>query len=366
MKGFYFVDTDVRNTRAHTSQILHTVAALTTHLPLEIVTPRYAGDLDLEDIRGRQGLSAPPPIVRLPNFGFQYPGTLAFVLFNIPAIRFLMQHRTEATFIYMRSNLFLPLAIVAALFRIPRYYEAHRKPQGLGSRVCDYGISTLATGVIVISDYLRRWYEADAKQILVVHDAVSLERFGSRLGRDTARRRLDLPQSGRLCFYVGTVSKLKGCDVLIEAARELSNIMFLLVGQVLPECKEIMLPSNVHFIGRKEQSDIPTYLEAADVLLLPHPRGEYSQSPMKLFEYMASGVPIVASRLPSISEVLSDGNAILVEPGNPSALADGIRGALDDSTRARKLAEQAREDVRQYTWEARGARIYDFIRTTLI
>ncbi len=84
---------------------------------------------------------------------------------------------------------------------------------------------------------------------------------------------------------------------------------------------------------------------------------------MKLFEYMAAERPIVASRLPSITEVLNEENSVLIEPDDPVSLGDGIRGILDDEERARRIARQAREDVERHTWRNRARAILDFIHT---
>ncbi|MDD3531283.1 MAG: glycosyltransferase family 4 protein [Candidatus Pacebacteria bacterium] len=365
MKGLYFIDTDVRNTRAHTSQILHTVAALDPYVEVDIVAPRYDGPVDLEGIRDRHGLAAAPRVIRIPVFGFKHPGSLAFACFNIPAIVFLVRHRKETSFIYIRSNLLFPIALSAACLRIPRYYETHRKPLTWTARLYDYLMTKTATGIVVISEHLRARYAAYAKRILVAHDAVSFGRFGDTLQKAEARKRCGITDAHPVCVYAGTVSRLKGADVAIAAARLMPDIDFYLVGQVEPAVAALDLPANIILTGRKEQEDVPVFLRAADVLLLPHPRGEYSQSPMKLFEYMASGVPIVASRLPSVCEVLDDTNAILVEPEDVHSLVEGIRQVVADPRRAAPRAEKARQDVEAYTWEKRGAAIALFIKDTL-
>ena len=77
---------------------------------------------------------------------------------------------------------------------------------------------------------------------------------------------------------------------------------------------------------------------------------------------MAAKKPIVATDLPSIREVLHNGrNAILVEPDNPEALAEGIKRVLDNPELANSIAAQARKDVEDYTWEKRSKKILQFI-----
>ena len=112
---------------------------------------------------------------------------------------------------------------------------------------------------------------------------------------------------------------------------------------------------------------MPAKLADADVLVLPNPRSAISNaftSPLKLFEYMGSGRPIVASDLPSLREVLRDGeNAILVEPGNPQALVAGIERIKKDEALGRRLAAQALQDVQAFTWAKRAERLEQLLTT---
>jgi glycosyltransferase involved in cell wall biosynthesis len=107
-------------------------------------------------------------------------------------------------------------------------------------------------------------------------------------------------------------------------------------------------------------------LRAFDVCTVPFPWTEhfaYYASPMKLFEYMASGNPIVASDLPAIAEIIQDGrNGLLVPPGDASALAGALRRLRDDPSLACRLATQAAQDVLPYAWQHRASRILEWMR----
>jgi len=114
------------------------------------------------------------------------------------------------------------------------------------------------------------------------------------------------------------------------------------------------------FAGLVSPARVSTLLRNADVLVVPTIDTRWARytSPLKLFEYMAAGRPIVASDLPAIREVLTDGeNACLVAPGDEHALAAGIRRVLDDPALADRLARRASEGVAAYSWDRRAERL---------
>ena len=105
-------------------------------------------------------------------------------------------------------------------------------------------------------------------------------------------------------------------------------------------------------------ADVYYYQFAADALLIYYPPGiklNKYRSPGKLFEYMASGNPIVAADYPVLEEVLENGkSALLVERNDPQALGEGILRLKSDPSLAVRIAENARSKVENYTWSAKG------------
>ncbi len=181
-----------------------------------------------------------------------------------------------------------------------------------------------------------------------------------------------LPQDKKIILYAGSfyLYDWKGVDVLLEVAQKLNaeNWLFVLVGGNAKEIKEIQNKyqlENILLVGHQPQNEIPIYLKAADILVLPNKKGfeasEKYTSPLKLFEYMASGRPIVASDLPSIREILNENNAVLVEPNNAKALAEGIKKVLSNPELVDKISQKAYEDVKNYTWGKRVSQILKWI-----
>jgi len=179
------------------------------------------------------------------------------------------------------------------------------------------------------------------------------------------------PRAGRpLVVYAGHLYPWKGVDALVEALALVPEVDACIVGghpresdlgrvQALAAARG--LGDRVRFTGLLPPQDVPARLEAADVLVLPNVETEVSArytSPLKLFEYLAAGRPIVASRLPALEEILTDGeNAILVPPGDARALGDAIRRVAGDPALARRLAARAFADAERYSWTRRAERL---------
>ncbi|MBI2053858.1 MAG: glycosyltransferase family 4 protein, partial [Candidatus Staskawiczbacteria bacterium] len=163
--------------------------------------------------------------------------------------------------------------------------------------------------------------------------------------------------------------KWKGVDTLTETLGYLGDFLFLFIGGA-----ERKQTANALFLGHKAHKEIPLYLKAADVLVLPNPAtlssgagkkevkiSKYYTSPLKLFEYMASQRPIVASDLPSIREILDEKSAVFFEPGDSEKLGQGIKKIINDENLAKSISVKALEKVREYTWEKRAKKILAFI-----
>lgn len=170
--------------------------------------------------------------------------------------------------------------------------------------------------------------------------------------------------------YAGHLYVWKGVDVLLRALARVPNASGLIVGghSAEPDLERLKalasalgIADRVTFTGLVDPGRVPGLLMTADVLALPNPASAISThftSPLKLFEYMAAGRPIVASDLPAIREVLThDVNALLVPPGDDEAMARAIARLLEDRALAGRLAAAAQARVRDFGWETRAQRL---------
>ncbi|HEV2705890.1 MAG TPA: glycosyltransferase family 4 protein [Pyrinomonadaceae bacterium] len=238
-----------------------------------------------------------------------------------------------------------------------------------------------AARVFVVSEVERRNLEAAGvaeEKIIVNPNGVDVERFRPGTGGARVRDELGVAEDETLVGFVGTFGPWHGVLTLAEAAVALppqARVRFLLVGSgSLREKVETMLREGGRmeralFTGSVAHERVPALLDACDVLASPHAPlsdgSEFFGSPTKLFEYMAMGKAIVASRLGQIAEVLCDEEtALLVEPGDARALKDALlRLAASPELRVRLGASARRVCVARHTWAHNAARVLDAYRS---
>ena len=279
----------------------------------------------------------------------------------------------------------------ASFFAPNIFYDIHHYPEPtlLYTRVL-----RRAAGLAVQTKWkvtaLGRDFGVPASKIVYWPNGTDVGRFDIPVSRQEARERLGLGQDKNIALYAGSLQRWKGVETLVAAARQLPvNALVYVVGGEPRDIERLKTlnpkpppaPSppagrvglrragetlNPVFVGQRPWTEIPLWLKAADALLLPNTGREkvsrFYTSPMKLFEYMASGRPIVASDIPSIREIADETMVFFAAPDDPRSFAGAIGQALADPADAAGRAERSRQEVRRYTWEARAARILAHIK----
>lgn len=218
------------------------------------------------------------------------------------------------------------------------------------------------------------------ESLIVAPNGVELEKYEGLPSPAEARRQLNLPD-GLTVGFTGHVYPGRGADLLFELAKQMPQVNFLWVGGT-PELVDFWRGklaeakmTNVTMTGFMKHESIPLCQAAADILLMPYSRSISASSgqdiaevinPMKMFEYMASARAIVSADLPSIREVLNEGNAVLCSAGELGnwELVIGewkvaIASLLADESRRHELGTKARNALRveQLTWVKREERV---------
>ncbi len=225
-------------------------------------------------------------------------------------------------------------------------WEAHIGQKNIFAKI----LMNSKTKIVVITQGLKDFYlglGVSPSNIKVIPDAVDLEQFTLHMSKEEARKSLSINTNKKLVVYTGSKQLGKGVNSLLEAESLFD-----------PEVELLM-------VTNKPYLEIPQYLAAADILVIPNSAHDMVSrlytSPMKLFEYMASGRPIVASDIPSLREVLNDSNAYLFTPDDVDDLARVINLVLNDKN-SQQRAKKALGDVKEYTWDKRAGAILDFIK----
>ena len=179
-----------------------------------------------------------------------------------------------------------------------------------------------------------------------------------------ARAHLGFPQDKRIVLYAGSTLGWKGTDIIRDIAKALPDILFVIVG-AHAEKQE----GNMVHIRKQDLRRVPMYLRAADVLIAPYrsdtERAQRYFSPIKIFEYMASGIPFVTTDLPAVREFLNEDNAFLVKEYSAKAFEETIRYAFDHREERERRAKNAKEQSRYFSWQNRAVRIVGFLEQRL-
>jgi glycosyltransferase involved in cell wall biosynthesis len=287
----------------------------------------------MTDLAQAYGLTRLPRIVRVPcldltHFQERLPQRLQLAVFYLQHLSFLLLTlvgllllRPQAV---LSREIHLPLLGGRLLKRlgIKVVVEQHAFPaSALGRKVHRLALQR-ADGLVVISQGLARDYEGSGllpgSRLVVAPDAVALRFFQDLGDRGQLRARLGLPRQGPLIVYAGGLYwAWKGVGTLLRAQAEMGERAWLAVVGGSPERRTVdelvglarrLGLKKVLFTGFVPPAQVPAYLQAADLLALPNSAlAEISRrhtSPLKLFEYLASGRPVAASDLPSLMEVL--------------------------------------------------------------
>lgn len=183
----------------------------------------------------------------------------------------------------------------------------------------------------------------------------------------------DLPEGlsggAPIVMYVGNLQRYQGIDLLLEsfprALREVPAARLVVIGgddeslrQYRARCAELGIAESVCFLGPRPVERLGAYLQRATVLVSPRIHGD--NTPMKVYSYLDSGRPLLATRLPTHTQVLTDDIARLVEP-DPEAMGRGLAELLRDEVLRERLGKAAREHARrEFTPEAFAGKLLHF------
>lgn len=301
--------------------------------------------------------------------------------FSLNLTRYLVRERFPVVHLFgeCREALLL-LKLISWVYRPVVIYEIHIPPigwyEGLLERASVSRVDVLVTSNKYLARFYKRKYLFKGK-VVVGPNGVNLGQFDFRTTKAELRKKLRLPTRKIIVGFGGrfvTDQMEKGVPELVRAMvilkKKYRRVFLVCVGGPIEFVKKYRkLAHKLHF-GKQDvvfldhvaPQKLYCYMRAFDICVMPFPLNyhfAHVMAPLKMFEYMASKNPIVATNLPSVREVLTnEKTALLAKPGDKKDLAKTIGLLIRDRNLGRHLARQAYDLVSsRYTWQRRQARI---------
>jgi len=312
-------------------------------------------------------------IIFIPSLNIRF---VEIVFYQMALALYLIYYciKTRPDVIYTRQTGFdfSPL-IVSKLFKIPYVLEEDdanielmkmTKASELAIeivKICEGLNYKYAEKIIAITpgikEYIKNKYNISDEKLVVIENGSNIDLFKPKDQKESIKK-IKLIKTNHYICLICSLNPWQGVEYLILSAplifKEIPNTKFLIVGEgqmkeeLINLAEKTGVSNKVIFTGAVPYENVPKYINASDVCVVPKRPLKTGYSPLKLYEYMACGKPVVASRICGF-EILEEQNAgILVEPENPDDLAKAILKLLKDGKLREEMGRNGREYVVKY------------------
>lgn len=252
----------------------------------------------------------------------------------------------------------LMASVFLTIFKIKHFLEIHQEIRGLTKFIL-INMNLINSKFIIrnifVSKSLANFYKKKVYRFKILHDGVDISKF--------KRKKI---KKVKKISYVGSFYKGRGINLIIEVAKELKDFDFFLYGKRNEKFNK--LPKNIYLKPFVKQSKIPNILNKSDLLLLPYsskvhistdsksPDNSKFMSPLKLFESLASGTPVLCSNIKVLREILkNDYNSILINRfEDKNEWINKIKKISNNLKKLRKISKNALITSKKYTWFKRS------------
>ncbi len=379
MKLYYIANARMPTEKAHGIQIAKMCEAfIEAGIDLTLIVPNRK--TEKVTIREYYGLRVDVPVVKLPALPTATGGKFFFTLSSLSFALSYFVYRwlsISSNAVVYTIDVDNTAYCLVPFLDLPYFSEAHTaKSKTFIHRILFSRISGLFTINRIIKKEMIDRFGLDPQKVTVEPNGVDEVYFPSddSQTRNKVRRSLGIDENLKLALYVGRFFEWKGLEILPQVASLLQNKVTIgIVGGPKDEFSRITgvqsLPSNLLFFGNQPYTSIPLWLQAADVLIVLGTKRDtqsyYYTSPMKLFEYMGSGKPILASRTPAICDIISEKEAVFYEPDKADDMAQKLWYTVNRSDEIALKASAAKALAVTFLWRNRALRILKNINETL-
>lgn len=360
---YYVANARIPTDRAHGIQIMKMCEAFAkVGWTVTLVVPQRRNPIQ-DDPFDYHGVSHSFTITRLFAGDVAGSGRVWFLwetlVFSLSAFLFLLF--APRGIVYSRDEIPASTAVCAGR-RV--FWESHTGSWNIPARL----LAQHAKGIVLISEGLRDFYASHGiskEHMLVAHDAVD-PAASSKETKEKTRGRYDIPRDVFLIVYTGRLAEEKGIYTLLEASTQFpAGILLAVAGEgddVFPLRAKY---PHVLFLGHIPPKEARALQEVADLLVIPnsakHDVSKMFTSPMKLFEYFASGVPILASDVPAIRAIAQNAEVLWFMPDDANDLAAKVSAHAQNPLPGKDAARKAQASLVRFTWDVRANVISEFI-----
>ena len=193
------------------------------------------------------------------------------------------------------------------------------------------------------------------EKIELIYNAVNTNSQNISHNIDLLRRQYSIPQNSIICIAVGRLVAIKGFDILIQTAhllgKQLKNVHFLIVGdgqckaELADQVNALGVNKSVTFAGYQDHETVLSFVKSSDIFIMP---SRYEGTPIALLEAASLGIPVIASNVGGIPELVQDQvHALLIPPDDPQSLAQAVKRIINDKKLAETLSANAVERIKE-------------------
>lgn len=310
-------------------------------------------------------------------------------------IFYILKFRPHA--IYLRQGLFeIFPPILSRLFRVPYVIEKNGitedelRSRGFSEviirilRLVEKINFRLSNKIVCVTEGIKKQiaerYRVPENKLLVIPNGANIEIFRP-LDKHSCRRKLGLDENIFYIGFVGSLAPWQGLEVLIEAAKQVkekgyAQIKYIIVGSGEQELvlrqmvREYKLEEEIRFTGRVAYEEVVKYINVCNVLVAPFTEERnviIGLSPLKLYEYLACGLPVIASRIDGVKEVIEEGQCgYLFEPEDAKELAEKIIQSYQEREALQEMGLRGRRLVEvKYTWRTTAEKIVEVLNEVI-
>ena len=368
MKIAYLANVRFPSERAHAAQIAHMSQAFAksgASVDL-VVNKRIISDKTAIDNYFNIGSAF--KVIRIPS-GFFSPKIKASFYFSelFFTLSFLYVCKSKSyDVLYARSEWIV--WILSTFVSVEKLiWESHEAKLNFPARrILHKGIKTVVISEGIHESYIK--YGVPAEQILVAHDGIDESFFGAVETKAQARMRLGISAGEKVAMYIGGFDEWKGVKTFFEASELCPEVLFVAIGGDDKQIKNFANQySKVLFLGSRPYAELKDNQQVADILVIPNSAtsvlSEKYTSPLKLFAHLASGIPIIASNIPSITNVTGHDTVTLFTADNSQSLSGAIEEVSSDYDNKTHQAQAIKALSIRYTWTNRATSIINYITT---